>query len=71
MLVLIPVADNRTDSQRIKDLKALCDHLDTLQRQADAICKAASAEIRRAKQAGQRERRARDKKVKQDRRAGR
>ncbi len=59
----------KSDSQRIKDLKALCDQLDTLQRQADAICKAAAAEIRRAELASQRERRVKNKKVKQDRRA--
>ena len=56
------------ETDRIKKLKILCDQLDALREQAEEICQAATAEIRRARVASQRERRIKTKKVKRERR---
>jgi hypothetical protein len=45
------------DSERIAKLKALCDQLDGLKKQADEICKAANLEIRRSRGSALTERR--------------
>jgi hypothetical protein len=37
-----------SDAQRIKRLKALCDHVDALRQQAEEVCKEVTAEIRRS-----------------------
>jgi hypothetical protein len=65
--VINPVAD-KTDAERIKALQDLCAKLDALQKQAAEICDKATAEIERARRAGQHERRAKHKKVKRERR---
>lgn len=57
-----------TDAERIKRLQILCDQLETLRKQADQICRNVTMEIRRARAAGQHERRTKTKKVKRDRR---
>jgi hypothetical protein len=57
------------DAERIERLQILCEQLEILRAQADEICKSVTTEIRRARIAGQRERRTRNKKVKRDRRA--
>jgi hypothetical protein len=63
------VADE-AESERIKRLQVLCEQLEALQEQAKTICKEATAEIRRAKLAGQLDRRMKTKKVRRERRSG-
>jgi hypothetical protein len=62
-----PVAA-RTDAERVKALRELCDQLDVLRKQAEAICEKATAEMDRSRRADQRERRSKHKKVKRERR---
>ena len=59
---------DRLAAARIKRMRVLCDQLDALRKQAEAICAETTKEIRRAEQSGQRERRNITKKVKRDRR---
>ena len=61
---------DETDAERIKRLQQLCDQLETLRKQADQICKDVTTEIRRARAAGQHERRVKSKSVKRERRRG-
>jgi hypothetical protein len=56
------------DVERIERLQILCAQLELLREQADEICKSVTTEIRRARTAGQRERRVKNRKVKRDRR---
>jgi hypothetical protein len=48
----------RGEIERIRKLKELCEHLETLKKQAEEICKTATEELRKARRAGFRERRA-------------
>ena len=59
---------DRLAAARIKRMRQLCDQLDALRKQAEAICADTTKEIRRAEQSGQRERRNKTKKVRQERR---
>ena len=55
-----------SDAQRIKRVKALCEHVDVLRQQAEEICKEVTAEIRRSRPKP--DRRAKRAKVARDRR---